>query len=343
MKQRTVRLAIAAAVMGFMLGMGLQAAAQTCTAGDDIDVSTRTAIQNAANQFFQMVQQGNTAALQQNSIQEVASNFSAVATAVNEIKEPFATAQATIKATYELDNSPAPGSGQAFSGPTTQHSGRLEFFCGIYNSPDRVAFVFDSLPPGKYAVVIMGVTTSKAPYLLSMILQQENGQWKLAGFYPKAEQLAGHDPAWYVTQARQYKNSGQKLNSWLYYQVAYNMWQPFPAMNAPTLDKLYDEMQQVQPSDLGSGQPMQLNAGAQTYQVTSMFPTAVADALDVVVRYQLPDISNTAKTFQDNTNVMKALVAQYPQLREAFNGIVARAVAPNGQDYGTLLAMKDIK
>jgi hypothetical protein len=30
-------------------------------------------------------------------------------------------------------------------------------------------------------------------------------------------------------------------------------------------------------------------------------------------------------------------------LREGFGGIVARAVAPNGQDYGTLLAMKDIK
>ena len=40
---------------------------------------------------------------------------------------------------------------------------------------------------------------------------------------------------------------------------------------------------------------------------------------------------------------IKALVTKYPELREAFTGIVARAVDPTGRDYGTLLAMKDIK
>jgi hypothetical protein len=40
---------------------------------------------------------------------------------------------------------------------------------------------------------------------------------------------------------------------------------------------------------------------------------------------------------------MKTLVVKYPELRDGFSAIVVRAVAPNGQDYGTLLAMKDIK
>jgi hypothetical protein len=63
----------------------------------------------------------------------------------------------------------------------------------------------------------------------------------------------------------------------------------------------------------------------------------------LVVKYQSSDISNTAQTFQDNTALMKALVARYPEFRDGFSAIVVRAVAPNGQDYGTLLAMKDIK
>jgi hypothetical protein len=41
--------------------------------------------------------------------------------------------------------------------------------------------------------------------------------------------------------------------------------------------------------------------------------------------------------------VIKALVAKFPELREAFAGAVARAVDPSGHDYGTLLAMKDVK
>ena len=45
-----------------------------------------------------------------------------------------------------------------------------------------------------------------------------------------------------------------------------------------------------------------------------------------MVKYQAADVSNTAETFQDNTAVMKALVAKYPEFRDAFDGVVARAV-----------------
>jgi hypothetical protein len=40
---------------------------------------------------------------------------------------------------------------------------------------------------------------------------------------------------------------------------------------------------------------------------------------------------------------MTALLVKYPELRDAFDGIVARAVEPSGRDYGSLLPMKDIK
>jgi hypothetical protein len=42
-------------------------------------------------------------------------------------------------------------------------------------------------------------------------------------------------------------------------------------------------------------------------------------------------------------NVMRALVAKFPELRDAFVGIVVRAVEPSGKDYGSMMPMKDIK
>jgi hypothetical protein len=69
----------------------------------------------------------------------------------------------------------------------------------------------------------------------------------------------------------------------------------------------------------------------------------VGDDLDVVVKYQDADVSNTSRTFQENIAVIKALVAKFPEFRDAFAGVVARAVEPSGRDYGTLLAMKAIK
>ena len=65
--------------------------------------------------------------------------------------------------------------------------------------------------------------------------------------------------------------------------------------------------------------------------------------LDLLVRYQASDISNTTQTFQTNISLIKALVAKYPEFRDAFAGVVARAVDPSGQDFGTMLPMKDIK
>jgi hypothetical protein len=61
------------------------------------------------------------------------------------------------------------------------------------------------------------------------------------------------------------------------------------------------------------------------------------------VKYQSADVSDTGKTFQDNLAVMKALLAKYPEWRDGFAGIVARAVEPSGRDYGSMLPMKEIK
>ena len=93
-----------------------------------------------------------------------------------------------------------------------------------------------------------------------------------------------------------------------------------------------------------SGSTVELAAAGKTHRLTTLFPLAVKQDLDLVVKYQSPDVSNTAQTFQDNAAVMKALVAKYPEFRDAFDGVVARAVEPTtGRDYGSLLPMKDIK
>ena len=110
-------------------------------------------------------------------------------------------------------------------------------------------------------------------------------------------------------------------------------------MSTLATDNLYDELQGMQPSDMpANGGTLDLNAGGKTYHLTEIFPLAVGNDLDVVVKYQAADVSDTAHAFQENTAVMKALVAKFPEFREAFAGVVARAVDPSGRDYGTLLA-----
>jgi hypothetical protein len=115
-------------------------------------------------------------------------------------------------------------------------------------------------------------------------------------------------------------------------------------MSTLVTDKLYDEMQGVPPNDLPvNGNTIDLSAGTKTYHLTDVFPLAVGTDLDIVAKYQAADVSNTGETYKENSVVTKALVARFPEFRDAFAGVVVRAVEPSGRDYGSLVAMKDIK
>jgi hypothetical protein len=223
-----------------------------------------------------------------------------------------------------------------------------EFFCGVFGSKgqtkDSAVFSLNNLPPGKYAVVILDAPTSKGAYTVSLILQQIASEWKLGGLYIKAGQSAGHDSDWFNARAQAFQSKGQTHNAWLYSTEAISLAAPLPFMSTAATDKLYDDTQKMMPADFPSeGKTADLPAAGTTYKLTAIFPEVVGNDLDLIVRYQASDISNSNQTYQNNVAVMKALLAKYPELRDAFASIVARAVAPNGQDYGTMLAMKDIK
>jgi hypothetical protein len=319
----------AAALVATLLAGAGPAPAQTCYTGSDLEPAVLASLQNAVHSYDQEAQTGNSAALQPNADFELGDLLAA--------NQALLSGTASIRSVYVLDNTAAGGQVNA-----TGAARRAEFFCGVYNSPDKVDLVFDGLPPGRYGIVVEDMA-GKTPAMVSWILRQTGSQWKVAGLYVKPKQIAGHDGQWYIAQARGFRAKGQIHNAWLYYLVAEESIRPFPAISDPKLDTLYDEMQAVKPNDFPFGAPVELVSGGSTFKIAQVFATGVGDNLDVVVRYLEPDISDTARTFHSNMEMIKAVVAKYPELRDAFAGIVARAVAPNGQDYGSMLAMKDVK
>jgi hypothetical protein len=316
--------------------MGATVYAQTCQSGTDMDEPVRTALKTTAKRYFDMAARGDSSTLQQNSIASVAANFSGIETAVKDNQTAFAGAQATFRPPYLL------------TVDGTAPAERAEFLCGVFGksgqTADSAVFVFHNLPPAKYGVAIVDAKGSQGTRTLTLVLQQAGADWKLAGFYARAMQLNGHDGAWFAQHAGDFKAKGQNRNAWLYYHEASVLSTPVDFMSTLATDRLYDQMQAVVPSDLPvNGKTVELSAGTKTYQLTDIFPLAVGQDLDVVVKYQAADVSNTAQTYQENMTVTKALVAKFPEFREAFAGVVVRAVEPSGRDYGSLMAMKDIK
>ena len=309
-----------------------RAYAQTCDSGADLNAATKSAIESAAQRYFNMSAQGDVAGLKANAIPAVAGNFSGIEQAVVDNKKYFTEGQPTVTGTYLLDAS------------QLKNGQRADFYCGIYNSPQRVGFSIPNLPVGRYAVVIQKISGDKDPVTLTMILQEMGGSWKLAGYYPRLNAIAGHDGDWYLTQARQYKGKNQLHDAWFYYLTAWDLLAPVNFMSNPQLDKIAQEMETARPADLPSAQsPMNLSANGKVFKITELAPVPVGNDLNLRVRYESADATNSAVAFQDNMAVIKGIVGKYPELRDAFNAVIARAVDSGGHEYGSLLAMKDVK
>jgi len=318
------------------LSLSLIATAETCQTAGDMDPATQTAITNTALRYFDLVAKGDAASLRQSAIPGVAADFSGIASTISNNQSALAGSKGSVRPPFVLQTE-----GTA---PTT----RAEFFCGVFGgrgqTSNSAVFTLNNLPPGKYGVAIVDSTTPKGPYTVSLILEQLGSEWKLGGLYIKSGQSAGHDSNWFVSKAHDFQTKGQMHNAWLYYLEARALISPLPFMSTAATDKLYDESQKLQPADLpAEGKTVDLPAAGATYKVTALFPEVVGNDLDLIVRYQAANVSDTNRAYQSNVAVMKAVLAKYPEFRDAFVGVVARAVDPGGRDYGTLLAMKDIK
>lgn len=312
------------------------AAAENCLTSSDMDAATRTALTNAALHDFDLITKGDAASLRQSTIPSLAADFSGIETTIKDNQAALAGSKAVARPPFLLEaegTAPIP---------------RAEFYCGVFGKSgqtrDSAAFSINGLAPGKYGVVILDASPAKGPYMVSLILQQLGTDWKLGGLYIKAAQLGGHDSDWFIARAQQYRAKGQLHNAWLYYLVARSLISPLSFMSTAATDKLYDDSAKLQPADFpADGKTADLSSGTTTYKLTAVFPEVVGNDLDLIVRYQAADVSNTNQTYQSNVAVMKALLTKYPELREAFAAVVARAVDPAGHDYGTMLAVKDIK
>jgi len=331
----SVRKILLPAIAGCLL-WAVTAVAQECSQASEIEPALRAAIDNAASQFILDASRGDVQSLRYGAIPTLAAAFDGVQQAVTHDKGKLGD-QVAIRRDYFFDASKA-----------TAPLPRAEFYCGVYGSnghtPSSASFVIPNLDPGRYALVLTNVTGGKIPYMVTVVLQNLQNQWKLAGYYPKPSEVSGHDAAWYVQQARKYRQQGELHNAWFYYQLAWQIYSPVDFMSSLQLDKLSAEIQAARPADVPGANPVPLAAAnGRSYNLTQAF--AVPDdqgQLSLVVKYQAADVNDTAQAFQDNSAVIKAVVTKFPELRQAFGAIVARATTASGQDYGTLLAMKDI-
>ncbi len=335
----------AAVQIVFILAWMLPASAtETCFSAPEMQGNTRPVIEASARFNYDLFVKSNSAALRQNAMPAMAREFAAIEAAVQQHSSKLAGIQPTVRASYLLETD------------GNQPEGRANFYCGTYRTPDWVGFFLGSLEAGRYAIVILDAAAADGPMTFSVVLQQawasvvgntgvsnKPESWRLAGLYIKPTRALGHDADWFLEKARAYKAKQQNRNAWFYYLTARDLLAPLPFMGTPMLDALFDEQKQVQPSELPYERPLTLPAGGRTHKITSVFAVPGEEGLLLVVKYEAENIADSTKTDAANQALGRAFLTRYPEYKQAFAGIVARAVEPGGKDFGSLLMMKDVK
>jgi hypothetical protein len=306
------------------------ATAQTCNTRHDMDPGVKAALERAALNYWNLSAQGNTAALQQAAIPEIQGNFAGIAKSAQDYAARFRSAQPHVRDVFLLTAEGAAPLPEA------------RFYCGIANSRRFVEFVIPNLPPGRYAVAVVDGRAPEGLNVLSVVMREDMGQWKLAGYYPKPGNIKGHDLSYYLQKAREFRAAGQNHNAWFYYLTVRYMAAPVDFVATSAIQDLDTEAQKVRPNDLPGEQPLNFSADGKTFPITSIEPVPTGDQFHLVLRYNWPDISNTGQIHVQNLNLIRAFIARYPEYKNAFDGVVARAVAPNGQDYGSLMSMQEL-
>jgi hypothetical protein len=305
-----------------------------CTMQAQMTAAQRQQYEQAARTLVGEVQSGDMTGLQNDTLAAVAADFSGIERSAQTLQPLIQQAGITVN---ELIAFNAGGQGQG-----------AQFFCTPPGATMTVVLSFPSLPQGQYVLAIVHATGVPKPQQIALILAQgPQGQWQLAGFFAKPLLLAGQNGVWYWRHARAYAQNHNLWAAWFYYQIADNLVRPVNFLSSPNLQKLQNEAQQVQPSNLPGQQPVTFSANGQAYQITRLDTSTELGPLDFVIHYA-PDPAEAAQ-LRDPTearhqvlDLMAGILAAHPGLRTAFHGLWVYADSNGATLFALELPMNQI-
>ena len=297
--------------------------------------SDRAIYEQAARSIGANIQAANVSAVRNDTIPAVAAQFDSIAATIQQATPQIKSATLTVDALYNLNATDLAANAQA-----------ADFFCSLTGSNRVITITIPQLPKGNYVLAILHATGVEQPQQISLILQNDppaSEQWKLAGLFVRPLTEVGHDGVWYWKQARDFAQKKQNWNAYFYYQTAAFLLVPVDFLSSSNLEKLQKEAQAVKPVDLPGETPLEIEIGGQPLEITGIRTQSFQNGLDLVVNYKAKGVSDPVATRTQIVALMKALLAQHPELRSGFHGLWVYAFNNNGQPFAIELPMNQIQ
>ncbi|MGA8938701.1 MAG: hypothetical protein WB439_06005 [Acidobacteriaceae bacterium] len=315
----------AGTLLGILLACGpAMAGAQTCTTQAGMTSVLRDELSSEAMNLAQRVKEGAAAKVQADTIAEFASgtSFAPTESLVQSTSARVASDELRVTQIYELDAS----SRQA--GDTSE----ADFSCPLLGTTAEVDFAIPGLPRGLYGFAMVEATGSH-PWLLAFLLRRDGGVWKLAGFYPRARAVGGHDGLWYWKSARTYSKADELWLAWVFYGEADELLRPANFVTSTDLELLRTERRAAAPPELlngiGPSNPLVVKAtgqagGVAEYRFTSIAAEASEDGqrLNLALHVEGNPSSDSTAAAAQSKAAAQALLDAHIELRQAFHNVL---------------------
>jgi hypothetical protein len=314
--------------VGTLLGMLLIGTpsllwAQTCTTQAKMTSDIRNGLSDAATRLAQAVQQGDGAKVQAATIAEFASAsaFAPTSALVQATSSRVANDVLQVTQIYELDA----------SSRAAADTSDADFSCPLTGSTSETDFSISGLPRGLYGFAMVEATGDR-PWLLSFLLREDEGVWKLAGFYPRARTAAGQDGAWYWKSARAYAKADELWLAWIFYGEADELLRPANFATSTNLDRLRSERRAAAPPELIGGMSSSSSlivkgtdakGVATEYRFTGMSADSSEDGkeLNLILHVRADDLTDAAAVTARSKAAAQAMLDAHIELRQAFHGV----------------------
>ncbi len=295
--------------------------AQSCTTQAKMTSEMRSGLSDAALGLAQSIQAGDVAKVQAATIAEFASAaaFAPTAALVQTTSARVSGDALHVTQIYELDA----------SARSSSDTSDADFSCPLTGTTSETDFAISGLPPGRYGFAMVEATGAR-PWLLAFLLRDDNGGWKLAGFYPRAREAAGHDGLWYWKSARAYAKADELWLAWIFYGEADELLRPANFATSTNLDRLRSEQRAAAPPELvagvGANNPLVVNgsgsAGA-PYRFTSIAAEGSEDSkqLNLILHLRGEGVADVAAATARSKAAAQAFLDAHIELRQAFQNV----------------------
>ena len=318
------------------------ASAEVCTTQSQMTAADRDALAAAARGLAAKVQANDVSGLQAATAAEYAKDFSGIGAVVGSTAAKLKGGTLTVEQVYLLD-------GMQLKRGADGSLPEAQFFCSLNKSVAEADFLISGLAPGRYGFVMVDVTDTSSPWRLSFLLRQDQGQWAMAGFYPKPLTAAGHDGLWYWTQARTMTAQKERWNAWLYYQQAESLLLPVTFVQSTHLEKLKTEASAAAPPALSEGVSAEaplvvkgLDGVEYHFTALGVDDSLAKDKIDVAAHLKVDQIGDPVAARKRNSDAMVALLRAYPEMRKPFHGVWIVAEVQGQNPFATEQAMSEI-